>query len=129
MHISIDLEEGARRYELEHSDNDTPHTVYERSWALTVIQDAMKRLRSEYEEKGRKALYDALEGFMVASGAASSYSDAAKALGTSEGNIKVLIFRLRKRFGEVLRAHIAHTVESDTEIDDEIRHLMTCFGS
>jgi len=125
--LSIDLSDGERRYSVEPADTMTPQAMFENSWAMNLLADTMADLRREYESRQRKDVFDLVEGFIVESGPVVSYATAAATLGTSEGNIKVLVYRIRRRFGELLRERIAHTVESDAEIDDEIRHLMSCF--
>lgn len=126
QHLPIDLSGGEDRYGLEPADKMTPQALYEQCWAMDLLTGAMSDLRKEYEARGRKDVFDLMEGFIVESGPVDSYANAAAALKTSEGNVKVLVYRIRRRFGELLRERIAHTVESEAEIDDEIRHLMSC---
>ena len=126
--LPLDCAGGDDRYRREPVDDVTPEVAYERAWALTLLDDTMKRLRQEYVARGKEAIFSALQTHLGGSGSDESYADVAGALGVSEGNLKVLVHRLRRRFGEVLRERVADTVQAETEIDEEIRHLMSCFS-
>jgi len=126
--LSIDMTAGEGRYEWEPVDSVTPDVLYERSWAMTLLDTVLMDLKAEYKIKGKTEIFEALEHFVSGSSPVTSYSEVAQLLETSEGNIKVLVHRIRRRFGDILRGHVAHTVESESEVDQEIRHLMSCFG-
>jgi RNA polymerase sigma-70 factor (ECF subfamily) len=127
--LSIDMALGESKYQWEPAAPATPEVLYERSWALTVLDGVLKDLKGEYENKGKAETFDALERFVSCTEPEKSYAQVAAELKTSEGNVKVLVYRLRRRFAEILREHVADTVESDREIDEEIRCLMACFAS
>ena len=126
--LSIDMTDGEGRYEWEPVDSVTPDVLYERSWAMTLLNSVLMNLKTEYEAKGKTETFEALEHFVSGSSSVSSYAEVANLLKTSEGNIKVLVHRIRRRFGDILRERVANTVESESEIDGEITHLMSCFG-
>lgn len=123
--LSLDYEAGERRYRNEPSDDTTAERIYERRWVLTLLSWVLARLRDECSGEGKLALFDAARPFLGAGGPVPSHRELAERLHMTPGAVKVAVHRLRKRYRELLREEIAQTVESDAEIDDEIRHLMT----
>ena len=87
------------------------------------------QLRREYEEAGRRTLFDALEVFLTDDPRAVSYSTVADRLGMSAGATRVAVHRLRRRYGDILRREIAATVDDPAQIDDEIQGLFAALGS
>jgi len=126
--LSFDAEAAEARYELEPVDTLTPEAIFERQWALTVLGGVMERLRARHEQRGKAQLFAALEPCLGGSGSAVSYAALSANLGMSEGNVKVAVHRLRKEFGDLLRTEIAGTVDSEAEVDEEIRHLVRVSG-
>jgi RNA polymerase sigma-70 factor (ECF subfamily) len=122
--VSLDADEVEGRYRFEPVDNLTPEQVFERRWALTVLERALARLRREQEDADRGREFGHLEGFLTGQGADASYREVAEQLGTTESAVKSSIHRLRQRFGQLLRAEIAETVSSPAEVDDEVKHLL-----
>jgi RNA polymerase sigma-70 factor (ECF subfamily) len=122
--VSLDAREVDGRYRHEPVDHLTPEQIFERRWALTVLQGALSRLHREQEDLDRGREFARLEGFLTGEQANGSYHDVAEELGTTEGAVKTSIHRLRRRFGQLLRSEIAETVASPAEVDDEVRHLL-----
>jgi RNA polymerase sigma-70 factor (ECF subfamily) len=122
--ISFDAQEVEGRYRLEPQDRLTPEQIYERRWALTVLERTLGRLRREQEDADRGREFRALEGYLTGEASRTSYREVAADLGNTEGAVKMSIYRLRQRFGQLLRAEIAETVSSPSEVDDEVRHLL-----
>jgi RNA polymerase sigma-70 factor (ECF subfamily) len=88
----------------------------------------MDRLRARYEQRGKAELYAALHPCLGGSRPPVSYAQIGVTLGLSEGNVKVMVHRLRQEFGQILRAEIAETVADESEVDEEIRQLMRVTG-
>lgn len=122
--LPLDFESGEDRYLREPADERTPEKVFDRRWAATLLDAAVKRLREEHVLADRADLFDALRGTIASGGASMSWAEAGGRLGMSEGAVKVAAHRLRRRYREVLRAIIAETVADPADVDDEIRHLM-----
>jgi len=122
--VSLDAREVETRYGIEPVDRLDPEQIFERRWALTVLDQALGRLRREQEESDHGREFARLEGFLTGQQVTPSYREAAAELGTSEGAVKASVHRLRQRFGQILRAEIAETVSSPTEVDDEVKHLL-----
>jgi len=126
--LSFDAESAEARYELEPVHTLTPETIFERQWALTVLGRVMDRLRARHEQRGKAQVFAALEPCLGGSRSAVSYAAISAKLGMSEGSLKVAVHRLRREFGDLLRAEIAGTVGSENELDEEIRHLIRVSG-
>jgi RNA polymerase sigma factor (sigma-70 family) len=122
--LSLDFEQAEDRYRIEPVDELTPEAVFERRWALTVIERALGRLEGEQRARGREERFRCLGPYLAMGGPQRPYKELADQLGMSEGAIKVAVRRLRLRFGDLLREEIAQTVADPTEIDEEIRTLL-----
>ena len=108
-------------YALEPRESEDPEVGFDREWALAVTSRAMERLRGELETDGRGEQFAVLQGGLT--GAEPPRREAAAQLGMTEGAVKVLVHRLRRRYRELLRAEIGETVIGPEEIDAEMRHL------
>ncbi len=98
-------------------------TAFDRQWALTVIARALEAVGGELRAAGKGAYFETLKPWLSA-GATQPQAEVAARLGLSEGAVKVAIHRLRQRFREAVKAEIAHTVPAESDIDDELRHLI-----
>jgi RNA polymerase sigma-70 factor (ECF subfamily) len=125
--VSLD-EDPERRYRYEPADRLTPEEIYERRWALTLMEHTLGRLREEFAGGGREGEFDELQGFLTGEAPRIPYRDVALRLGTSESAVKMSVHRMRQRFGTLLRDQIAQTVSSPDEVDDEVRHLLGVVG-
>jgi len=126
--ISLDAEAGESRYAQEPSHEWTPERIYERRWALTLLEQVMARLREQYAEAGRTALFERLKVFLAGETGAPPYRQVAAELGMTEGAVKVAVHRLRRKYREILRLEVAQTVADPQEVDDELRHLFAALG-
>lgn len=123
-HLALDADLAESRYLAEPSEIHPADQVYERRWALTLLDQAMARLRSDYEGSGREKEFEHLKGSLTAGRGEVSYQEIAGALQMTEGAARVALHRLRKRFREVFREEIASTVSTSAEVDDEVRHVV-----
>jgi RNA polymerase sigma-70 factor (ECF subfamily) len=121
--VSLDAEEAEGRYSLEPAHGLTPERLFERQWALAVIEQALGRLSERYARTGKEAQFEALKVFLSGEKRPVPYAEIAQQLGMTELAVKVAVHRLRKRFRDVLREKIAHTVGDEKEIDSELRAL------
>ena len=122
--LSIDAQEAEGRHADEPLDTLDPEALFERRWAFTVLERAMTRLRHEFASTGRTAEFEQLEAYLTGSEPNAPYQNVAARLGTTEGAIKKMVHRLRRRYGVLLREEIAATVADPEEIDAELRHLL-----
>ncbi len=82
----------------------------------------MARLREEFALAGKAGFFDQLKSFMTAEKGPATYAETAAILSTTEAAVKMSVQRMRRRYRELLRAEIAHTVANPVEIDEELRH-------
>ena len=122
--ISFDAVEGYERDAIEPRSDETPDKLFDRRWAETLLARVNARLRREYEAAELIARFDALKIYLLGGNGPVPYSETATALGISESAVKSAIFKLRQRYGELVRHEIAQTVNSETEVEDEIRCLL-----
>lgn len=126
--LSLDFQNAESQYALEPRDELSPEKLFERSWALTVLDRTMARLQAEAISTNKKKLFDRLKVYLTAEKSSIPYCDVAAELDMAEGAIRVVVHRLRKQYRELLRDEIAQTVASEEQIDEEICHLFTALG-
>ena len=122
--VQLDFESGEERYAAE--PGLTPEALYERRWALTLLNDALRDLESESDRRGDREQLAALKPFLA--GSDRPLRDVAQELGMTEGALRVALHRLRRRFASRIRSRIADTVSSLEEIEAEIAYLMKAVG-
>jgi len=127
--ISWDELEPEERYRLEPVEEFSADRLFERRWAFTLVERALERLRLEYRQNGREALYTQLQPCLTAEIEPGQYAIIAARLGLSEGAVKTALHRLRRQFGELLRREVARTVANPREIEGEIRDLFTIIAA
>ncbi len=124
QHLSLDFATGESRYSLEPVDNETPEQTFDRRWALNLLELVHQRLGDEYENLGRRAVFDQLKPFLVgANDAGVGYEQVAQSLEMTVAAAKTTVYRMRCRYRELLRNEIAETVADAEEIEDEVRQL------
>ena len=126
--MPLDALSAETRYRLEPADPITPEKVFERRWALTLLDHVLARLSGEYAAADKCGQFEQLQGCLTGEKSLPPYVEIAARLGMTEGAIKVAIHRLRRRYRELLREEIAQTVASPAQIDDEIHHLFEALG-
>lgn len=122
--LSLDVESAEDRYAIQAATAETPDEVFERRWAMTVLDRALERLADEEQGLGHETRFQQLQPYLTSQEPQVPYRDAARALGMSEGAIKIAVHRLRKRFGQALRSEIAETVADPMDTNSEVRHLL-----
>jgi len=127
--ISWDELDPERRYALEPADGASAESLYDRRWAQAVVSNSMARLEAEFRSEGMADRFNVLKAYLQGDGGAGSYDSAGARLGVSQAAVKSAIFRLRRRYGELIRDEIAQTVASPAEVDAEIQHLITLLGN
>jgi DNA-directed RNA polymerase specialized sigma24 family protein len=122
--ISFDAHTAEERYRLEPVETMTPERLFERSWAMTLLERAAGRLQEEYAAAGKAGLYEQLTEFRLDSSEQPAYAQAAKHLGQSESAVKSAIHRLRQRHHQLVREEISQTLADPAEVDEEIQYLL-----
>jgi len=126
--LSLDFDDAEGKYALEPISRLSPEKLFERSWALTVLQQVMARLQAEMASTGKQRLFEHLKDYLTGDIASVSYGEMAGKLEVTEGAVKVAVHRLRKRYRQLLREEIAQTVSSEGQIQQEIRDLLTALA-
>lgn len=127
--LPLELNTAETRYIHEPVDNVTPEQNYERRWALALLDEVLRRLRSEYEDEGKAELFVELNPCLVGERTSQAYAELAAKFGVSEGTVKSAVHRLRQRYRQLLREEIAYTVAEPGEFDEELQHLFIVLGS
>lgn len=120
--LTIEISSGEERYQREPAHTETPERIFERRWALSVLERVVDKLRAEFAGHGRLDDFNRLKGFLLDRGDAP-YATLARDMGTSEGALKVAIHRLRKRYRDLFRQEIAETLSDPAEVESELRYL------
>ena len=127
-HVSLELENAEGRYQLEPPADTTPEKVFDRQWALTLLDNILGKLRAEFVRDDKEAIFNRLKVFLGGGSSDESYASVGRALDMSDGAVKVAVHRLRCRYRDLLRQEIAQTVSSPEETEAEIRHLWSAVG-
>ena len=126
--VSLELETAEGRYQIEPRDDLTPEKLFDRRWALVLLDRVLSRLRDEHRSSGQDELFNRLKGFLTGDNAGVKYAELAAAVGTTEGAIKVAVHRLRRRFRALLILEIRETVSDPAEVNAEIEYLLKALG-
>jgi RNA polymerase sigma factor (sigma-70 family) len=126
--VPLEFSSGEERYQREPAHDETPERIFERRWALCLLDRVVEKLRDEFVSHGRQEHFDRLKVFLLGSSEAP-YAALAREMNTSEGALKVAIHRLRKRYRDLFRQEIADTVADPGEVESELRHLAAALNS
>jgi RNA polymerase sigma-70 factor (ECF subfamily) len=118
--LSFEMSSGEDRYQREPAHNETPERIFERRWALSVLDRVVDRLRAEFVQHGRLDHVNRLQVFLLDQ-ADAPYATLVREMGTSEGVLKVAIHRLRKRYRDLFRQEIVETLADGEEVESELR--------
>ncbi len=126
--LSLDLADAETRYAIEPGTTLSPEQLFEKSWALTLLDRTLARLRAEAIKAGNEQLFDHLKRSLTRNLDSVAHRTAAQQLGMTEGAVRTAVHRLRQRYRTILRDEIAQTVSSQDEIEAEIRDLFNAFA-
>lgn len=121
--LSWDETEAEERFTREMAHELTAQKVFERNWALTLLEKVLEDLRAEYAALGKARTFDALQGCLSGEKDSATVTAAAERLKMRRGAVRMAVLRLRRRYAQLLRFEIAQTVRTPEQIDHEIRHL------
>jgi RNA polymerase sigma-70 factor (ECF subfamily) len=110
--------------EMEPADHLSADRIYERRWALTLMEQVLRRLKDEYEAAGNAALFDLLKQLLPDEPGAPSRAEIAAQLGMTDNALRQAFHRFRQRYQLLLREEISHTVAVASDVEDELRHLI-----
>lgn len=123
--LSLDWQDADQRYQINPVDTLSPDKLYDRAWAVTVLEQVITRLRNESAADGKAKLYEHLKGFLMVGKSDIPYAQAAAALELSEGAVRVAVHRLRHRYRELLRQEVAQTLSDPAQVDEEMQALFS----
>ena len=121
--ISFDQLTAEARYGLEPSHAETPDRLFERRWALLLLDRALERLKEEYARQGKALVFEELKGTLEG-GRDVPYAELGRRMGASPGAVKVTVHRLRRRYREILHEEVAQTIGDAIQLDEELRSLI-----
>ncbi len=127
-HVEFDGHAAEGRYGLEAADSSTPDKLFDRAWAVALIERVCRLLQEEYALEGKADLFEQLRIFLSGDKTGTTYADAGARLRMTEGAIKVAVHRLRRRYRELLREQVAQTTCTAEELEDELRDLRAVFA-
>ena len=126
--ISFDELDAESRYRLEPADDQSADKLFERRWAMTLLNTVLAKLRAEFQRDQKEALFEKLKPTLAGSRESQPYAELAGELKMTVGAVKVAVHRFRQRYRELLRAEIANTVSTPGEVDEEIRYVFSVLG-
>ena len=129
MILSLDWQDADSRYEVEPPDKLSPDKLFDRAWAVTLLERVVTRLRGEYAGDRKAAIFEQLHPFLMLGKNAIPYPDAARSLGLTEGAVRVAVHRLRRRYRELLRDEVGQTLADAASIDEEMNALLGAFAA
>lgn len=125
--ISLDYESAQERYAIEPRETQSPDQLYEKRWALTILEQVMARLRQDYQKTNKAALFEAIQEALP-KGRSTPYSEIAETLSMSESAVKVAVHRMRSRFRKRLREEVSQTLSEGADTEEEIQHLFAALA-
>ena len=126
--LSLDWQDADARYRIEPVDNLSADKLYDRAWAVTLLEWVVKRLGNECAAAGKAQLFEQLRPCLMLSKHALPYAQAAAALGLSEGAVRLAVHRFRQRYRRLLREEIAQTLADAAQVEEELRSLFSAFA-
>jgi DNA-directed RNA polymerase specialized sigma24 family protein len=127
--VSFDITEAEDRFLTDKADNETPDRLFDRRWALSLLDRVMERLRVEQYGAGKGTAFEVLRQFLVAGESEATYASAAVELGESTAAVSKAVLRLRHRYQRLFWEEISHTVSSPAEAEEELRYLCSVVGN
>jgi DNA-directed RNA polymerase specialized sigma24 family protein len=127
--LSLDAEGAEAKFGKEAADPRSPEVLFERAWAIAVLDAAMRRVEEEFVTSGRGRIFRVLCPHLQGDDDSLPHAVLARKLATTEVTVRVMVYRLRRRYREALNTVVLRTVESPAEVDEELRHLLRVLQS
>lgn len=121
--LSLNDDSAEQRYRLEPAEALTPEVLFERGWALALLNDVLAQLEREFAREGKRAWLEAMRPALTVDRGRIDYGELARKLGTTETAARVAVHRLRQRYRRLIQAAVAGTVAAPDEVDEEMHHL------
>ncbi len=123
--VFLDAQTAESLYRLEAVDRMDAEKLFERRWAIALLDRVLERLEAEFLARDRKSVFDQLRVFLLGERGSPSYAEVAGSLQMTEGAVKVAVHRLRQHYQELFREEVANTVEQPGEVNEEVKHLFS----
>lgn len=127
--LSLDWQDAETRYQINPAHDLSPDKLYDRAWAVVVLEHVIMRLQAESKAEGKAALYDQLKPFLMVGKGEIPYAEAAISMNMSEGAVRVAVHRFRRRYRELLRDEITQTLANPAHADEEMQALFSALSS
>jgi DNA-directed RNA polymerase specialized sigma24 family protein len=127
--LSLDELNPEQRYRFESVSTLSPDKLYDLRWATTVLEEALAQLGKEFVDAGKQGQFEQFKHCLTDAPDEGAYAAMAAALGMTSQSVAVAVHRLRRRYRELVRAEVAHTVSSPMELEEEMRHLLSVLQS
>ena len=127
--LSLDAQEAEQRYRLEPVDERSPERLFERRWAMTLLDQVLARLAQEFADAGKRELFVRLQAFLVEGTGDKTFAEVAQEVGMTGEAVKKAAQRMRRRYHQLFREEIAQTVATPGEVDEELRHICAVLSS
>ncbi len=127
--LTLDWQNADTQFQVAAAAGQCPERVFDREWAISLLDKVIERLRDECADAGRASQFEELKVFLTAGKGALPHAAAAEALGIDEGTVRVAVHRLRKRYRKLLRDEIAQTLDDPAQVDEEMRALFGAFSA
>ena len=127
--LSLDWRNADERYQIEQATALSPDKLYDRTWAILLLEQVLQRLENESTSETNATLYTKLRPFLMVGKSEIPYSQVATELGWSEGALRVAVHRLRRRYRELLRLEISQTLADPAQVEEEMQALFHAFSS
>lgn len=126
--LSLDWQDAETRYQINPATTLSPDKLYDRAWAVVVLERVIMRLQGEYRAEGKSGLFEQLKQFLMVGKGEIPYAQAAAAMNMSEGAVRVAVHRLRRRYRELLRDEIGQTLANPAQADEEMQALFSALA-
>jgi len=126
--LSLDWQTADTQFQVAATGEPGPDQAFDREWAVALLARVIERLQNECAVDGKANLFEQLKLFLTAGNDEPAQGEVAQALGMEAGAVRVAIHRLRKRYRQLLRDEIAHTLTDQAMVDDEMRALFGAFS-
>jgi RNA polymerase sigma factor (sigma-70 family) len=127
--VSLDADHAEAMHAAASMDHLHAEALFERRWAMTLLDRVLSRLETEWTQAGKRERFEQLGPFLSGEPQTVTYAEIGQRLGMTPGAVKVAVLRLRQRYRELLREEVANTVPGESDVDEELRHLLSIVAS
>ena len=127
--VSLDEFTGADSPLPNAAQSESPESLYERQYAIALFETVLQRLESEHRSADKSAKFAALKPFITCENDKVPAARLGEQLGVSEGTARVAVYRLRRRYWEILQQEVLRTVEEPADVEEELRHIRRVLSS